>query len=270
LQVKEITVPYRQAQHEFKLFCLSDIHSGTIHCVEDAIKNKVREIKESPDAMWIGLGDYCEFITPSDKRFDPDSRAIADWVHQDNVAEDETKWIVKLLEPVKSKCVGMLYGNHENAIRTHSHVNVAQNICDRLGVDNLGYSAFVNFKFKRHNSSETHVYTGAFTHGSSGAITEGAKMMALMRFMKAFEADMYGYAHVHDYIPKSLSRMVVSNGEIKSRSSIGATTGSWFRTYTQGNVSSYGEMKVYPACEIGAACFTIDPTTGIIDVNFSR
>jgi hypothetical protein len=270
MQTKEIIIPYLHKQHEFKLYALGDVHCGTIHCVEDDVKRKVREIKETPDAMWVGMGDMAEFITPSDKRFDPDSRAISEWVHQDNVAEDETKWIVSLLEPIKNKCVGMLYGNHENSIRTHSHINVQQNICDRLSVDNLGYSAFIKFSFKRRNSAETHIVRGAFTHGSSGAVTEGAKMMALMRFMKAFDADLYGYAHVHDYMPKSLSRLTMTDDcIIKNHVAIGATTGSWFRTYTQGNVSSYGEMKIYPPNEICTAMFTIDPATGAVDVRRS-
>ena len=84
------------------------------------------------------------------------------------------------------------------------------------------------------------------------------------------EADIYGYGHMHDYIPKSLSRMTLTaQGKIKSSVSIGCTTGSWFRTYTKGVIASYGEQKCYPPTEIGAAMFTLNPNTGFIDVNRS-
>lgn len=251
---------------------MGDIHGGTIHCVEDHIKRKVGEIKKRPNSLWIGTGDYAEFITPKDKRFDPNLKSIAGWVEPDNIAHCQTEWLTDLFKPIKNKCVGLLYGNHENSIRVFNHDNVIKNLCDEkhLNVTNLGFSCFLRLFFKRENSNETHLVKGAFTHGSSGAITEGAKLMALMRWMKQNEADIYGYAHMHDYMPKSLSRMIINdNGKIKSKVAIGAVTGSWFRTYTQGIVASYGEQKVYPPTEICCAVFTINPNTGFLDVNRS-
>jgi len=270
LETKDIQIPYKRADSTFSLFCLGDIHAGTIHCVESHIKRKVDEIKNKKNAYWIGMGDYAEWITPKDKRFDPNLKSIAEWVEPDNIAHCQTEWLTKLFEPIKKKCVGLLYGNHENSIRIYNHDNVIKNLCENLGVDNLGYSCFLRLFFRRENSNESHLVKGAFTHGSSGAITEGAKLMALMRFMKSFEADIYGYGHIHDYIPKSLSRMTISpQGKIKSTVSIGSTTGSWFRTYTQGAVASYGEQKVYPPTEICCAVFTINPNTGFVDVQRS-
>jgi hypothetical protein len=87
--------------------------------------------------------------------------------------------------------------------------------------------------------------------------------------MKAFDADIYAYAHLHDYIEKSLSRLTELDGNIKSRKSIGCITGSWFRTYTKGEVASYGERKVYPPNEICCAVFKIDPESGVVIVDKS-
>ncbi len=268
MQVKDIVIPYTRSSLPMKLYCFGDLHEGTIHCVERDVERKAKEIAEDENARWLGMGDYAEFITPKDKRFDPSQRAIAEWVEQDNIAESQTKHIVDLFKPIKDKCIGLLYGNHEDSIRRFNHDNVQKNICERLGVDNLGFSCFIRFSFRR--GEHTSRITGAFTHGSSSAITEGAKTMALMRFMKSFEADIYGYAHIHDYIPKSLSRLYVNNnGRIKQSVAIGATTGSWFRTYTQGVIASYGEAKVYPPTELCAAVFTISPEDSFIDVSRS-
>ncbi len=269
MEVKDIFLK-RTRSTKIKLFCLGDIHAGTIHCVEKDIKNKVREIANTKDAYWIGMGDYSEFITPNDRRFDPSQKAVAEWVEQDNIAECETKWVVDLFTPIKDKCWGLLYGNHEESIRKFNHDNVQKNICDRLGVSNLGFSCFLTLHFARSTSGTRNLYKCSLTHGASSAITEGAKLMALMRWMKATEADIYAYAHLHDYMPKSLSRITVSNtGRIKSRVAMGATTGSWFRTYTQGVIASYGEAKCYPPTEICCAVFTIDPEHDFVDVNRS-
>ena len=269
MEVKDIEIK-RTRRTVLKLFCLGDIHAGTIHCVEDHIKKKVQEIKETKNAYWVGMGDYAEFITPRDKRFDPSQKAIAGWVEQDNIAECQTKWIVDLFTPIKDRCWGLLYGNHEDSIRKFNHDNVQKNICDRLGVDNLGFSCFLKLHFQRSKNGDRNLYRGALTHGSTSAATEGAKMMALVRFMKDNDADFYAYAHCHDYMPKARSVKTVSEaGRIKQRVAIGATTGSWFRTYTQGIIASYGELKTYPSTEICCAVFTIDPEHDFIDVNRS-
>lgn len=274
MQTKDVVINYKNSDSIFKVYALGDIHAGTIHCVEGDIKRKVGEIAKARNTYWIGMGDYAEFITPRDKRFDPNQRAIADWCQPDNVAYTQTKWIKDLFNPIRKKCIGLIYGNHEESMRVFNHDNVHQNICDELEVDNLGFSCFVRFFFRRENSSESHLVKGAFTHGRSFAITEGAKMTALIRWMKAMEADMYGYGHVHDYMPKSLSQMSITDSsrgtpKIKSKVSIGATTGSWFRTYTQGIIASYGEQKCYPPTEICCAVFTINPATGLVDVSKS-
>lgn len=262
MEVKDKYIPYTRANSVFTLFLLGDLHAGTIHCVENDLKNKIREIKETKNAFVIGMGDYAEFITPNDKRFDPSQKSLADWLRPDNIGEDQTAWVVNLLKPIQPQIIGLLYGNHEDTMRTHNHENVAQNICDRLGVPNLGFSTWVRFYFNRKGSKETHLIKGCFTHGSCNGITEGAKLMALMRFIKANEADIYGYGHVHDYIPKSFSRMTVpensNHAKIKQHVSVGTTTGCWFRTYTQGIIASYGEKKVYPPTEICCAKFTLD------------
>ena len=274
MEVKDVIINYRMASPEIKLYCLGDIHVGTIHCVEHDVRRKIQEIKNSKNTYWLGMGDYAEFITPKDKRFDPNLKSIAEWVEPDNLGHTQTKWLTELLAPIKHKCIGLLYGNHENSIRLYNHENVQQNLCDTLEVDNLGFSCFIRFHFRRENSTERHLITGAFTHGSSGAITEGAKLMALMRWMKSMDANIYGYAHMHDYLEKSLSKMAVidsesDGGKIKSRTSSGVTTGSWFRTYTQGIQASYGETRCYPPTEICCAVFTINPNTGEIKTDKS-
>jgi len=268
MEVLNIDMPYKRSNANFHLYDLSDIHFGTVHCAENKLRNKVREIAEDDMAMVILGGDLAEFITPSDPRWD--SQGITDWVVKHDLGASQENHVIEQLTPIKHKIIGAIYGNHEVSIHRHSHQDVHQHICDGLGVPNLGYSCFVKFHFHRANSNERHLITGAFTHGTGNAITEGAKINNLMRFMKSFEADLYGYSHVHDYIPKSLTRLNVdNNGKITNRVSIGATTGCWFRTYSQGINASYGEQKCFPPSELCCAMFTMNPNTGFIDVSRS-
>jgi len=280
--VYDIVIPYRGSHAVKRLYPIGDIHAGTIHCLEDDIMAKVGEIKRDKDAWWIGMGDYAEWITSRDPRFDPSNKTTASWVQQDNVSECQTNWIVDLFMPIKDKCIGLIYGNHENSIRVHSNVNVHKNICDRLGVVDLGYSCFVRMFFKRTGSGETHMVTGAFTHGKGGGATKGGKTNRLQRFMRDFEADIFGYAHMHDIIIDSRPHLAVSHkpfgdSKIVDKEAVGAVTGTWFSTYTQGNVASYGEMSAYPPTTIGCPVFDIkldrnkdDITKVTFDVRRSR
>ncbi len=59
MQTKDIVIPYKKGDSNFYLYCLGDIHAGTIHCVESDIKRKVEEIRQKKNAYWIGMGDYC-------------------------------------------------------------------------------------------------------------------------------------------------------------------------------------------------------------------
>lgn len=268
MEVIDIQIPYKRSESTFHLYDLSDIHAGTIHCVEEHVRRKVQEIKNDKNSMWIGGGDYGDFITPKDKRWS--SGQISDWVDPDDIGESVRVWLDDLLAPIASQGIGLLKGNHEVSYSQQNDGKVYEHICKDLGLPALGYSSFVRLHFEREHSAEKHLVTGCFTHGTGNAITEGAKINNLMRFMKSFKADFYGYSHVHDYIPKSLTKLYVSDsGKITNQVAIGATSGCWFRTYTQGNQSSYGEMKVYPPSELCCAMFTINPNTGFIDVSRS-
>lgn len=252
-------IKHRSKKDVFHLYLLGDEHVGTIHHTAKQFRKKVKEIQEDEKALWIGMGDVGEFITPRDKRWDEGS--IADWVERDNIGSSQVNYAYEVLSPIKDKCVGLLYGNHEDSIRRYNHQNVHKDLCDKLGVKNLGFSCFIHFVFKIAGTSSTHLIKGFFSHGSGNAITRGGKLNKLERFMSEFEADIYGYAHVHDVITTSKHPLTTNKlKEIIHRPKVGAMSGCWFRTYTKGVYASYGERKLYPPTTIGCPKFIINPT----------
>ena len=267
MQVIEKTIDYTRSD-EFRLYPLGDIHIGTKHCTESDVQKVINEIKDDPGAIWVGMGDYGEFITPSDKRWD--SQSIAEWLQgkQDNIAEEQTKRLVSLLSPIADKCIGLLEGNHEDTIRRYLHIDVQTNLCDRLELENLGYSAWIRLRFARENSNERHVYKCVFSHGAGWAITPGAKMNRLQRFMNSFDARIYGMGHMHDIITHTVPYLELSDANlIKQKERVGAITGCWFKTYSQGVAASYGEKKSYPPTSLGCPVFVIKPTTDEVRVH---
>jgi hypothetical protein len=240
---------------KFHLYPIGDTHVGTIHFAENDFKRLVDRIEKDPLAMWIGMGDYGEFISPKDKRWDDQS--VASWVEKDNIGESQVEYFSTLVLPIRQKCIGLLAGNHEDKMRTMGCVNVQQNLAKKLDTKNLGFSCFYRFSFSR--STRRSLITGVFTHGAGCARTKGAKINRLLSFMRSFEANLYGYAHVHDIITSDCSILQAGIDKLVCQNRVGAMTGCWFRTYTQGNRASYGEKQVYDPTTIGTVVFTIDP-----------
>ncbi len=265
MEVKEVIVPYSWSD-EFHLYVLTDDHMGTKHHASGPLRRQISIIKADKKGMWVHLGDKGEFISPSDPRWDV--AVIEDWVKPDNIAECQTEKWCEVYDPIKKQGIGLMEGNHEDAMRTHSHVDVQANICKKIGLDNLGYSCFIRFIFKRKNSNEAHSFTGFFTHGSGWAVTKGAKLNKLQRVMESFDADLYAIGHMHDLITDSKAYLTLgSNNRIKQKEKVGAVAGCWFRTYSQDVRASYGEKKTYPPTAIGAVMFTIKPTQGEVSVS---
>ena len=263
MQVKEIHLSYKRPD-EYHLYPIGDIHGGTKHCAEKMLARKIKQIQEDKLALWLDMGDSCEFITPHDPRWD--SGGVSNWLHDDNIATDQVNWYCDMMSPIKDKCIGKLEGNHEVSIRLHNHDNVQRNICEKLGITDLGYSCFIKFVFERGKNEERR-YIGFFTHGAGGAITAGAKLIRLQRLMDNFEADIIASGHIHDIISYTKPYLILNNAnEIKQRVKVGAMTGCWFKTYTQDVPASYGERKNFPPVAIGCPRFVIIPDKNILKV----
>jgi len=264
METKTFKVHYRSRKDEFRLYPIGDIHAGTLHCAEDLIKKQVKEIKENPHAIWIGMGDYADLITPKDPRWDVE--VISPWVERSNVAESQRVWLVKLLQPIANKCVGLLAGNHEESIRRYNYQDIHLDLCRDLNVSYLGYTAFVRFQFIRIRNSVT-TFIGAFQHGSGGAQTEGGKIMRLKKLMDSFNADICCMGHLHDIKTNVIPIMGIDESNtIEQKVKVGAITGSWMRAYTQGIRPSYAEIKGYTPSTLGCPHFVIIPDKNILQV----
>lgn len=264
----------------FTIWSLADLHYGNRACALDRIKADIETIRKDPRAFWLGGGDYAEYISMRDRRFDADTiletLQISDLGKLGTVL---TERVADLFRPIAHKCLGLLFGNHEAVYaRTQEQTNLHGWLCTTLGVPNLGYSAFVDAIFVR----DSHVKAPALRsdpgdryfrfrvrifahHGAGGANTPGGKLNRLVQFMHAFEADVYMIGHVHDQKGQRLPRITADDRceKITARDSVGIISGSYLKTYAQG-VTTYGEIKGYMPATLGASFVRVRPDTGEI------
>ena len=261
----------------FKLVYFSDIHWLAKACAEREVMKQVQEIRDDPFTFWIGGGDYGEFIGYGDaKRFDPD--AVSEKVTVKDLArlgKVTYTGIRNLFKPIKSKCLGLIVGNHEKQyMRRLQQEDLHGWLCTELDVADLGYSCFLDVVFCRaagatpklmpkvHDGQHSKSFRVWCHHGAGAAQTKGGKINRLTSFMRNFDADIFFMGHVHDQMGARLQVLEADRDCLKltNRTKLGVISGSFLKTYARG-VTTYGEQKGYEPTTLGAAWVAIKPDT---------
>ncbi len=271
-------IEYPSRTDRIRLWVLADFHYWNRNCAVDKLKSDIAAIAADSHSFAAGVGDYGDFITWSDKRFDAESIAedvtVGDLSQMGHALSEKLK---ELFTPIRSQLLGLGKGNHEKKYevqREHSEMHSA--LCYALGVPNLGYSALYDIVFARSPKTKTprlirqsHSVAGKGNvwtvrvfqhHGAGAAQTHGGKMNRLARFMQQHEADLYLIAHLHDETMKKLIRIGANRDctEPAQKVTLGTITGTYLRTYEKG-VTGYGEQRGYDPTPLGAVVVEFEP-----------
>ena len=274
-------IEYGSRTDEFRLWNICDIHWGARACAERHLRETVQTIADDPFSFWFSSGDYGDFIGRSDKRFCPSGPAewlkIADLGNIGKVIADS---LLKELMPIKDKCLGFGYGNHDlKFMESSDNTDIHGYLCTMLGVPSLAYSGFFDLVFCRLGrirkprlhwtqpaaGSTRRAVRVCYHHGAGYAITPGGKLNRLLQFMRQNEADVYMTGHVHSKIfhDDTILAADESCGRLVERVRWGAVSGAYLKAYDQGH-TTYAEIKMYQPTTLGAAAVSICPNTGAI------
>jgi hypothetical protein len=209
---------------------------------------------------WRMLGDLIEAIGPLDKRFCLDT-------HKDSIMA-QIEEATELIAPAARCLQGIHLGNHENKL-SNSIGNISLDVFNRLKHRGLskycafdGYFAFIRM---RCPEGDCRMFTG---HGGRSIsfrsdnpdrdkVNEEIK---LRRLLSRFTADLKVIAHFHKVIvagPQMFTRNIEGDGfKIKRRNtsndkSISVACPSFYKTYDDGDMPSYGEIAMYDPTDLG-------------------
>src|SRR3990167_7558007 len=249
---------------EFYLYPIRDCHLGSIHTDEDFLRRTVEEIRTTPNAYWIGMGDLADCITPSDyKRWE--GKALAEWMKgkEDNIGATQCDKVCEIFSPIWNKCLGLIEGNHEDSIRRYNHYNMMEEILKRApGVSYAVSSCLVKLVFYRGAHSDRRMVLIHARHGEGSARTSGARALAVLRLASVFvtaHITLMGHLHGQES-PDIPQRLVLSrNDKIKAFESVATMTGAWVKAYMQGVPPSYLERWGSPPSVLGCPKITIIP-----------
>jgi hypothetical protein len=240
---------------KFRIIPLGDIHMGARACDERALRAVIKEIRDDPFCYWIGMGDYCDFINRQDPRF---SAGLADWIEMSDLtdlAKCQVEKFNRTVEPIAGKCLGLIEGNHETAIKKHSERDVFSSIVtgvknaagmkarDKLGLGYSGWLKLVFYRSKKREKASTVLFY--LHHGFVGGRLAGAKALNMQRVLWTNDCDiaLMGHSHNEDIFTATVHG--IDNGDnFVIRKKYGGFTGTFLRSVITGE-TTYSEVKGY-------------------------
>ena len=235
------------------LIAFGDSHVGASGCDLKALK-KMISFAEKTGAHLIGLGDYCEAIISSDKRFDLSS-VDPEFLDGDLIS-NQYDYMEELLEPVKSQCIGLVSGNHDNKIKKYCHIDMVKGMCKNLNIPYLENSAFTRLSFKRDSRTTSFVIYA--THSASAG-SKGAKVNSMEKLSDWYEATLYLCGHSHMLFTTTSAKFYLnSKGDIGTVYRHYGNTGSFLRGIKRDS-TSYAEEKCLKPGVIGYLLYEFDP-----------
>jgi len=258
LRVVKHVVEYEKAGDTFLLIPFGDFHIGHKNCDKKKLE-EIRDFIKTQNALWIGMGDYCDavFPHPNEKRIDID---VLD--PELNTPEKQYNYVYDLLEPIKSQCLGLLTGNHDDILRRRHYHNWVDSLAFKLEVPYLDFAAFIKLQFRRPYKTGYHYQTIDIfaTHGYYAGRKIGGKINRIEDLAKYFDADIYLVGHVHEIAGfRNIQLKATRYCNIIERKRVFAITGTFLRGWKKNKIASYAERKLLPPNKIGIISIWICP-----------
>jgi predicted phosphodiesterase len=233
------------------LYPLGDVHLGNQACDEKLFRATVKRVAEDDSALWLGMGDYCDFINLSDPRFDPAS--LSPWVTMADIGDlagAQARRFLEIVEPIAHKCLGLVEGNHERAIQKHYERSIYSDIVTGVKLAGgfpvehqlaFGYAGWLMMHFYQHESKNTtgHLLRVSLHHGFVGGKLAGAKALNMQRWLWSHDCDLAIFGHSHNSMAQVEAVEKVKGNKIVHDHRIGMYSGTFM------NGARYAEVKGY-------------------------
>jgi len=222
----------------YRIIPLGDVHIGNAACNEALFKRTVERIANDDACHWIGMGDYCEFINPSDPRWSIDS--VASWVrmaHLGDLARAQRDRFLEMIQPIAAKCLCLVEGNHELSIQRHYERDIYSDIVTRVKemaghpADHklaLGGHGWLLLAFRRPDGRTRRTFKLNLNHGFVGGKLAGAKALNMQRWLWTHDADLVIFGHSHNTgIQVEAVESVTASGKVQYTNRMGCYSGSF-------------------------------------------
>lgn len=231
-------------------YYLGDVHEGAANHTAKQFKQAVEIIKADVDA-WIGLGDYVDAINHNDPRFNPQEIAETYKIKDlEDLPRIQSNRFIENIMPIADKCIGLIYGNHEDSYRRHNTFDVVSYMCNQLNLDNLRHKSWISFNFKRGKSQSTPIKAVACHGSGGGGMREGYPINKAYDVFRWDMADIHIMGHLHQMVADRAEYNQFTKGIMRSDKVWFAVNGCFLAKSTFGN-DGYFEQRPGKESAIG-------------------
>ena len=219
-----------KSKEKLRIHCLTDIHVGAVEFDLKKFKEAVRMIKRDRNARWFGNGDLLELIPPGYKAINQRGQ---------NIPPDEQYLaFLKLVEPIKDKCLFIRGGNHD-FLRSYTILDF--DVCKTLAAEmNVPYFQYPGYTSVDIAGSVWNIVSG---HGKSGAKNGDLELDKLSSVYS--DGDVFILGHNHQLYAKPVDSIKIVDGEESLRRRWYVRGGSFLR------YANYARYSMYPIIRTG-------------------
>lgn len=235
-----------------------DIKSGVTVNLDGFKKHLEYVEKTYPNPLYLGMGDYIDFVSPSNRESIKQSRIYTQSrEYIDRVAEELAEEFLDLVIHTQNKWLGVLTGHHFYEMMDGTTTD--QHIAKALHAPYLGRCGHIQIKYQNESSGKVDGRLNIWAHHGEGARKYPAGKIVDNVALHWPEVDIFFMGHMHESDSARIARYTVdSAGEVVTRNSLAVVTGAWLEPVTAG-VSSYVEDRILRPRVTGAPVVVVEP-----------
>ena len=252
--VHTVRLPYKYGQ-TIKIKPFFCVHLGNKVCDKKAFKAYLEEDTDE-NTYFVGGGDLYDAIVIGDFRY----RKDIDATESEAIIDDQVDIADELLRPYQDRIIGLGDGNHERVVTRKCGTNLTKRLCKRLDVKYLGYSWLIRTLLHEGTGRGRQVVIRGHHGWGGGSRTQGADLTKFSKDLQYWQADIFLYGHVHRKQHDEVPRIGLVGDRMVSKPKLMAICGTFLKTYTGSETSTYSEEKGYPPVKVGGLVVNIKPT----------
>lgn len=244
------------------LHIFGDVHRDSDLCAEGRWLEFLAEAKKAgPHAMFLGMGDYLDNYSTSERDILGDGSLHDTTVKtMEKVAREKTQDFAREIKFMSGRLLGLLEGNHY--VQFKDGTTSTQYLCTLLGCKYLGVATFIRISFNVHGNSALKFDIHAH-HGKGASRQVGGSLNRVAQMLEHCDADLVcmGHDHKRGIVPSNPRICLEEHGGslvVKERQSWIARTGSFLAAYSDG-MTSYNVDAARGPCNLGHVTALITP-----------
>lgn len=248
---------------EVRIMPIGDIQLGAPGCDVKRLRAHIKWGVEH-DVMWLGTGDYTDFLSPSNRRYlknaglyDTANDLIDQW-HRQHMEE-----LKDILAPTRGHWIGMHEGHHFHEYGDGTTCDTE--LASFLGAKFLGTCAVSRLKFRGRNNRSVDALIWSH-HGEGGGMDPLRRLVSVAPGFP--QVDIFVQGHNTQLGSRKFDNVWFYGDEelkMRSKDQMFVAAGGWMQGYNAGSKysgrpqGSYVEKGMMRPTAIGGALITVTP-----------